>query len=69
LQVFNEFNARKPDQINVFKGVTKNRLFMGIVGFTVILQVSSRRCVFFLLSISVLGSDSAIANCFTDNPH
>ena len=41
LQVFNEFNARKPDEINVFKGVTKNRLFMGIVGFTVILQVSS----------------------------
>ncbi|KAF9676463.1 hypothetical protein SADUNF_Sadunf08G0004600 [Salix dunnii] len=39
-QVFNEFNARKPDEINVFKGVTKNRLFMGIVGFTVILQVS-----------------------------
>ncbi|KAI9387952.1 hypothetical protein POPTR_010G250800v4 [Populus trichocarpa] len=38
-QVFNEFNARKPDQINVFKGVTKNRLFMGIVGFTVILQI------------------------------
>jgi Ca2+-transporting ATPase len=41
LQVFNEFNARKPDEINVFKGVTKNHLFMGIVGFTVILQVSS----------------------------
>ncbi|KAF9675091.1 hypothetical protein SADUNF_Sadunf10G0195300 [Salix dunnii] len=38
-QVFNEFNARKPDQLNVFKGVTKNRLFMGIVGFTVILQI------------------------------
>uniref|UniRef100_A0A6N2LPL3 Calcium-transporting ATPase n=1 Tax=Salix viminalis TaxID=40686 RepID=A0A6N2LPL3_SALVM len=38
-QVFNEFNARKPDEINVFKGVTKNRLFMGIVGFTVILQI------------------------------
>ncbi|KAL3579571.1 hypothetical protein D5086_021075 [Populus alba] len=38
-QVFNEFNARKPDQINVFKGVTKNRLFMGIVGFTIILQI------------------------------
>ncbi|KAJ6892964.1 calcium-transporting ATPase 9 plasma membrane-type protein [Populus alba x Populus x berolinensis] len=29
----------KPDQINVFKGVTKNRLFMGIVGFTIILQI------------------------------
>ncbi|GAV71418.1 E1-E2_ATPase domain-containing protein/Cation_ATPase_C domain-containing protein/Cation_ATPase_N domain-containing protein/Hydrolase domain-containing protein, partial [Cephalotus follicularis] len=38
-QVFNEFNARKPDEINVFRGVTKNRLFMGIVGFTVVLQI------------------------------
>ncbi|KAF5804821.1 putative P-type Ca(2+) transporter [Helianthus annuus] len=38
-QIFNEFNARKPDEMNVFKGVTKNRLFMGIVGFTVVLQV------------------------------
>ncbi|KAI3772118.1 hypothetical protein L6452_03293 [Arctium lappa] len=38
-QVFNEFNARKPDEMNVFKGVTKNRLFMGIVGLTVVLQV------------------------------
>ncbi|XP_024966655.1 calcium-transporting ATPase 8, plasma membrane-type-like [Cynara cardunculus var. scolymus] len=38
-QVFNEFNARKPDEMNVFKGVTKNRLFMGIVSLTVVLQV------------------------------
>jgi len=38
-QIFNEFNARKPDEMNVFKGVTKNRLFVGIVGFTVVLQV------------------------------
>nr|XP_027065795.1 calcium-transporting ATPase 10, plasma membrane-type-like isoform X2 [Coffea arabica] len=38
-QVFNEFNARKPDEINVFKGVTKNHLFMGIIGLTVVLQV------------------------------
>ncbi|KAL8191541.1 hypothetical protein R6Q57_028272 [Mikania cordata] len=38
-QIFNEFNARKPDEMNVFKGVTRNRLFMGIVGFTVVLQV------------------------------
>ncbi|GFP83633.1 calcium-transporting ATPase 8 plasma membrane-type [Phtheirospermum japonicum] len=30
-QIFNEFNARKPDEINVWKGVTKNPLFMGIV--------------------------------------
>ncbi|EOY26435.1 Autoinhibited Ca(2+)-ATPase 9 isoform 4 [Theobroma cacao] len=38
-QIFNEFNARKPEEINCFKGVTKNYLFMGIVGFTFILQV------------------------------
>ncbi|XP_020572634.1 calcium-transporting ATPase 9, plasma membrane-type-like [Phalaenopsis equestris] len=38
-QIFNEFNARKPDEMNVFRGVTKNRLFMGIVGITLILQI------------------------------
>ncbi|KAE8674057.1 Calcium-transporting ATPase 8, plasma membrane-type [Hibiscus syriacus] len=37
-QKFNEFNARKPEEINCFRGVTKNYLFMGIVGFTLILQ-------------------------------
>ncbi|KAL5056737.1 hypothetical protein RYX36_028341 [Vicia faba] len=37
-QIFNEFNARKPEGMNVFKGVTKNRLFVGIVGMTFILQ-------------------------------
>ncbi|CAI8611766.1 unnamed protein product [Vicia faba] len=38
-QIFNEFNARKPEGMNVFKGVTKNRLFVGIVGMTFILQI------------------------------
>ncbi|XP_022897971.1 calcium-transporting ATPase 9, plasma membrane-type-like isoform X2 [Olea europaea var. sylvestris] len=38
-QIFNELNARKPDEINVWKGVTKNLLFMGTVGLTVVLQV------------------------------
>ncbi|KAL6331936.1 hypothetical protein AAG906_020285 [Vitis piasezkii] len=38
-QIFNEFNARKPDEINVFKGVTTNRLFIGIVGITLVLQI------------------------------
>ncbi|CAK9325849.1 unnamed protein product [Citrullus colocynthis] len=38
-QIFNEFNARKPDEKNIFKGVTKNYLFMGIIAITVILQV------------------------------
>ncbi|KAG6401655.1 hypothetical protein SASPL_138519 [Salvia splendens] len=40
-QVFNEFNARKPDEVNVFSGVTKNRLFMGIVGLEVVLQFAT----------------------------
>ncbi|KAK7325335.1 hypothetical protein VNO77_29497 [Canavalia gladiata] len=38
-QIFNEFNARKPDEMNVFRGVTKNRLFVGIVGMTFVLQI------------------------------
>ncbi|GAB2268483.1 Calcium-transporting ATPase 9, plasma membrane-type [Dionaea muscipula] len=38
-QIFNEFNSRKPDEVNVFKGVTKNHLFMGIIGITVVLQI------------------------------
>ncbi|KAJ3707985.1 hypothetical protein LUZ61_011690 [Rhynchospora tenuis] len=37
-QVFNEFNARKPDELNVFDGVTKNQLFVGIISITVVLQ-------------------------------
>ncbi|KAE9616341.1 putative calcium-transporting ATPase [Lupinus albus] len=38
-QIFNEFNARKPEEMNVFRGVTKNKLFVGIVGVTFILQI------------------------------
>ncbi|XP_043719455.1 calcium-transporting ATPase 10, plasma membrane-type-like isoform X2 [Telopea speciosissima] len=38
-QIFNEFNARKPDEMNIFSGVTKNHLFMMIVGVTLVLQV------------------------------
>ncbi|TXG69533.1 hypothetical protein EZV62_004468 [Acer yangbiense] len=38
-QVFNEFNARKPDEFNVFRGVTKNYLFIGIIVITVVLQI------------------------------
>ncbi|XP_042518142.1 putative calcium-transporting ATPase 13, plasma membrane-type [Macadamia integrifolia] len=38
-QVFNEFNARKLEKKNVFKGIHKNKLFLGIVGITIILQV------------------------------
>ncbi|CAN4085070.1 unnamed protein product [Withania somnifera] len=38
-QIFNEVNARKPDEINVFTGATKNPLFTGVVGTTLTLQI------------------------------
>ncbi|KFK39573.1 hypothetical protein AALP_AA3G261900 [Arabis alpina] len=38
-QVFNEFNARSLEKKNVFKGIHKNRLFIGIIVVTVVLQV------------------------------
>ncbi|XVF38305.1 hypothetical protein REPUB_Repub20aG0089700 [Reevesia pubescens] len=38
-QVFNEFNARKLEKKNVFEGIHKNKLFIGIIGITIILQV------------------------------
>ncbi|XP_073154857.1 calcium-transporting ATPase 10, plasma membrane-type-like isoform X2 [Henckelia pumila] len=44
-QIFNEFNARKPDEMNVWKGLAKNHLFMGIIALEVVLQVI---IVFFL---------------------
>ncbi|XP_058202206.1 putative calcium-transporting ATPase 13, plasma membrane-type [Rhododendron vialii] len=38
-QVFNEFNARKLEKKNVFEGIHKSRLFLVIVGVTIVLQV------------------------------
>eukprot|EP01018_Ginkgo_biloba_P006567 Gb_12864 [translate_table: standard] len=38
-QIFNEFNARKPDQKNIFRGLFKNYLFIGVIGITLVLQV------------------------------
>nr|GMC61113.1 calcium-transporting ATPase 10, plasma membrane-type-like isoform X1 [Ipomoea batatas] len=38
-QIFNEFNARKPDEINVFRGVHRNHLFVFIITLTLVLQV------------------------------
>ncbi|KAK4339516.1 hypothetical protein RND71_040978 [Anisodus tanguticus] len=38
-QVFNEFNARNLEKKNIFHGILKNRLFVGIVGMTILLQV------------------------------
>ncbi|XP_047956279.1 putative calcium-transporting ATPase 13, plasma membrane-type isoform X1 [Salvia hispanica] len=39
LLVFNAFNARKLERKNVFEGLHKNKVFVGIVGVTVLLQV------------------------------
>ncbi|WOL17018.1 calcium-transporting ATPase 12, plasma membrane-type-like [Canna indica] len=38
-QVFNEFNARKLEKQNVFEGMLQNKLFLGIIAVTIILQV------------------------------
>ncbi|CAK9179265.1 unnamed protein product [Ilex paraguariensis] len=38
-QVFNEFNSRKLEKKNVFTGIHRNRLFLGIVGVTIVLQI------------------------------
>ncbi|XP_048137719.1 calcium-transporting ATPase 12, plasma membrane-type-like [Rhodamnia argentea] len=38
-QIFNEFNARKLEDKNVFQGIHKNKLFLGIVSLTIVLQV------------------------------
>ncbi|XP_047978883.1 putative calcium-transporting ATPase 13, plasma membrane-type isoform X2 [Salvia hispanica] len=37
-QVFNKFNARKLEKRNVFEGLQKNKMFVGIVGVTLVLQ-------------------------------
>ena len=38
-QVFNEFNARKLEKKNIFKGILKNKLFLAIIGITIVLQL------------------------------
>ncbi|KAG5560223.1 hypothetical protein RHGRI_003495 [Rhododendron griersonianum] len=38
-QLFNEFNARKLEKKNVFEGIHKSKLFLVIVGVTIVLQV------------------------------
>ncbi|CAL4971071.1 unnamed protein product [Urochloa decumbens] len=38
-QVFNEFNSRKPEELNIFSGVSRNHLFLGVVSITVVMQV------------------------------
>ncbi|KAG0531958.1 hypothetical protein BDA96_04G066800 [Sorghum bicolor] len=38
-QVFNEVNSRKPEELNIFAGVSRNHLFLGVVSITVVMQV------------------------------
>nr|POF27276.1 calcium-transporting atpase 12, plasma membrane-type [Quercus suber] len=38
-QAFNEFNARKLEKKNIFKGILKNKLFLAIIGITIVLQL------------------------------
>ena len=38
-QVFNQVNARRLEKKKVFKGIHKNKLFLGIIGMTIILQM------------------------------
>ncbi|TQE02166.1 hypothetical protein C1H46_012167 [Malus baccata] len=38
-QVFNEFNARKLEKKNIFKGLLKSKLFLAIIGITIVLQL------------------------------
>ncbi|RLN15819.1 hypothetical protein C2845_PM02G12970 [Panicum miliaceum] len=38
-QVFNEFNAREIERKNVFAGVLRNRMFLGIIAVTIAMQV------------------------------
>lgn len=38
-QVFNEVNARKPEEINVFKGIWTSKVFIYVIAGTVIVQV------------------------------
>jgi Ca2+-transporting ATPase len=37
-QVFNEFNARKLEKKNIFTGLLQNKLFLVIIGITIVLQ-------------------------------
>ncbi|KAL0376684.1 UNVERIFIED_CONTAM: putative calcium-transporting ATPase 13, plasma membrane-type [Sesamum calycinum] len=39
LQVFNQFNSRELEAKNVFKGIHKDKLFLGITGITIVLPV------------------------------
>ena len=37
-QVFNELNARNMEDVNVLKGLLGNRIFLGVIVFTCVVQ-------------------------------
>lgn len=39
MQVFNELNARNTEDLNVLRHITTNRIFIGIIAFTTVVQV------------------------------
>ena len=56
LQLFNEFNARKiRDELNIFEGIRRNPLFIGIWLFTVGLQIIMVEVGSWALSCHFLG--------------
>lgn len=39
MQVFNEVNSREMEEIDVFKGIWENHVFIGVLGCTVFFQI------------------------------
>ncbi|PQQ13048.1 calcium-transporting ATPase 12 plasma membrane-type-like [Prunus yedoensis var. nudiflora] len=44
-QVFNQFNAREMEKKNIFKGLLKNKMFLGTIGISIILQLVMVECL------------------------
>lgn len=39
LQVFNEINSREMEEVDVFKGIWDNHVFVAVIGCTVVFQI------------------------------
>lgn len=39
LQIFNEISSREMEEINVFRGILDNYVFVGVLGCTVLFQI------------------------------
>ncbi|KAL1806494.1 hypothetical protein ACET3Z_029562 [Daucus carota] len=44
-QVFNEFNARNLENKNIFDGIQKSKMFIGIIGITILIQALMVECL------------------------